>query len=143
MIVTGSDVVAHARKYMGVRWAHQGRSPAGMDCAGLVIRVAQDLGLSEFNTTAYGRLPLADRLQAIMREQCTELPGGVARAAPGHCVLMKFETDPQHLAFIGDHTHGLSLIHALMLSRKVVEHRMDPQWSGRVVAVYALPGVSY
>jgi len=79
VIVTGSDVVAQARKYMGVRWAHQGRSPAGMDCAGLVIRVAQDLGL----------------------------------------------------------------IHALMLSRKVVEHRMDPQWSGRVVAVYALPGVSY
>ena len=57
MSVSTAQVVAAGRCYTGVRWHHQGRTRAGLDCAGLIIRTAHDLGLSEFDLADYGRLP--------------------------------------------------------------------------------------
>lgn len=141
-IVTPADVAAAARKYLDVRFHHQGRSVAGMDCAGLVVRVAQDLGLSNFDWRCYGRLPQGDRMRQVMREQCIELAPGTEPAA-GHIALMRFESEPQHLAIVVDHPHGLGLVHALMRERKVTEHRLDPSWQRCIVALYELPGVRY
>lgn len=140
--VTPADVAATARAYLGVRFVHQGRSRAGMDCAGLVVRVAQDLGLSEFDWRGYGRLPEADRMREVMQSQCVELKPGTAPSL-GLVALMRFEAEPQHLAIVVDHPHGLGIVHALMTERKVAEHRLDATWSQRIVALYQLPGVQY
>lgn len=140
--VTPADVAATARAYLGVRFVHQGRSRAGMDCAGLVVRVAQDLGLSEFDWRGYGRLPEADRMREVMQSQCVELKPGTAPSL-GLVALMRFEAEPQHLAIVVDHPHGLGVVHALMAERKVAEHRLDATWSQRIVALYELPGVQY
>ena len=140
--VTPADVVATARQYLGVRCRHQGRSLAGMDCAGLVVRVGHDLGLPIVDWRAYGRLPEADRFREVVRSQCRELPAGTAPAL-GLPAMMRFEAEPQHVAIVGDHPHGLSLIHALMAERKVTEHRLDATWRQRIVSLYELPGVQY
>jgi cell wall-associated NlpC family hydrolase len=50
-----TDIVAAARTYLGVPWRHQGRTRAGLDCAGLIVMVARDLALSDYDSTAYGR----------------------------------------------------------------------------------------
>ena len=39
------DVIACARQLVGVRFAHQGRSVAGLDCLGLLLLTARTLGL--------------------------------------------------------------------------------------------------
>ena len=48
-------IVAEARTWLGVPWRHQGRSRAGVDCAGLVVLVARALELADHDSTAYGR----------------------------------------------------------------------------------------
>ena len=43
---TGADIVADARKYLGVPYVFGGTTSAGLDCSGLVQRVYGDLGIS-------------------------------------------------------------------------------------------------
>lgn len=43
--VTGSDVVATAKKYLGVPYVFGGEDANGVDCSGLVQRVFKDLGI--------------------------------------------------------------------------------------------------
>lgn len=138
-MTTAAEVIACARLYIGVRYQHQGRNRAGLDCLGLVVRVCHDLGLSSFDSRAYGRLPNGDQMRAALREQCTEVDG---EPRLGLVALMRFATEPQHVGLVGDHVGGVSLIHALAASRKVVEHRIDDAWRGRILGLYALPGVS-
>jgi hypothetical protein len=140
--VTPDQVVAAARSYIGTRWHHQGRNRAGLDCVGLIVCVAHDLGVSDFDSRDYGRLPSADALREGLRAHCIELP--VAALAPGLLALMRFEREPQHLAFTADYLYGgLSIVHALAQSRRVVEQRLDDLWRGRIVALYQMPGVEY
>jgi cell wall-associated NlpC family hydrolase len=43
---TGADIVADARRYLGVPYVFGGTTSAGLDCSGLVQRVYGDLGIS-------------------------------------------------------------------------------------------------
>jgi cell wall-associated NlpC family hydrolase len=139
-MITPFDVVAQARKYLGVRWQHQGRNRHALDCAGLIVRVAHDLRLSDFDFIDYDRRPFADTMRTVMSANCISLEGHAP--APGMVALMRFEREPQHLGFVTDYPFGgLALIHAYAISRKVVEHRLDPKWQRRIVALFELPGV--
>lgn len=143
MSVTASEVVAAARSYTGVRWVHQGRNRAGLDCVGLIIRVAHDLGLSEFDATGYGTSPNGD-LGRALREQCiVQSPG--TEPAPAMVAEIRFELEPQHVALIVPyHLGGLGLLHALSrFPRRVTEHRLDADWRRRITGLYCLPGVEY
>lgn len=44
--VTGADVVADAKRYLGVPYVWGGESTSGMDCSGLVQQTFSDLGVS-------------------------------------------------------------------------------------------------
>jgi cell wall-associated NlpC family hydrolase len=132
-MVTRNDVVRVARYYTGTRWHHQGRSVAGVDCAGLVVRVAHDLGLSDFDSADYGRLPLGQKMRAIMDAHMDR----VTDYQPGDVLLMRFEAEPQHLAIVTDY----GIIHALAQARKVVEHGLNDVWISRIVAAYKFRGI--
>jgi cell wall-associated NlpC family hydrolase len=61
---------------------------------------------------------------------------------PGDVALFTLTGDPQHLAIFGDYPGGyLSIIHAYIQNRKVVENRYDDIWARRLVQAYRLPGV--
>lgn len=128
------DIVDAARGFLGVKWRHQGRNMAGVDCLGLVILVANQLGLSEFNSADYGRIPDGQRLRAGLTEHMdvTRTP------QPGDVLLMRFEQHPQHVAIVTDR----GIIHAYAQVRKVVEHRLDSVWSSRIVAAYSFKGIA-
>lgn len=132
-IVTRADIVSEARKNLGVRWHHQGRSRAGIDCIGLVIKVAHALGLSTFDIIDYSRQPDPTMLRALMAEHMTPVD------APqlGDVLLMRFETEPQHVAIVTD----IGMIHAYAQARRVVEHRLDSQWRSRVLGYYQYKGI--
>lgn len=136
------DVVATARGWIGTRWRHQGRTREGCDCAGLVLCVARELGLiapDACDVVGYPRLPA----NGMLGLACGQHMARVAAPDVGCVALMRFEREPQHLGIFGDYPGGgLSLIHAYASNRKVVEHRLDENWRGRIVAVFDLPGVA-
>lgn len=46
MAVTGDQIVAEARKFLGVPYVYGGESPSGFDCSGLIQYVLHQLGVS-------------------------------------------------------------------------------------------------
>ena len=55
--VTGSDIVAKAKQYLGVPYKYGGTSPSGFDCSGFVYYVYRNLGIniSRTQTTMYSQ----------------------------------------------------------------------------------------
>jgi len=45
-MTTGADIVADARRYLGVRYKVNGRDRDGFDCVGLIVIVGNDFGLN-------------------------------------------------------------------------------------------------
>lgn len=125
--MNGMDVVAAARKYIGARWSHQGRQDAYMDCAGLVVKVAADLGITHGDITGYPRHAADETLMYLCRTYLDEVPSTDAR--PGDIPVMRFP-GTRHIGIFGDYPGGhLSLIHAYSRApRKVVEHLYTDEW---------------
>ena len=65
--VTGSQILAEAQKYLGIRYVYGGASPAGFDCSGFVYYVLKQLGYSPYRTPAdqykHGTAVSKDNLQ--------------------------------------------------------------------------------
>ncbi len=135
------DIVTEARSWIGTRFHHQGRlKGVGVDCAGLVVGVAEAVGINVHDYTDYSRYPDGQMLEQVCDEQLTRI--ALNEIQPGDVLLMRFETEPQHLAFVGDYEFGgLSIIHSYIQARGVVESRLDEVWLNRVYAAYRLPGV--
>lgn len=129
------QVVTEARSWLGVRWAHQGRSREGIDCAGLVIRVARDLGYTRFDTTAYARQATDETMLALCAQHLQ--PVDVAVIAPGDVLVLAFENQ-RHMGVVGNYfAGGLSLIHAYALApHRVVEVRLDSTWRARILGAF-------
>ncbi len=141
-VISGSDVAAAARAWLGVPFRHQGRSREGVDCAGLIICIARELGLVDagFDVQGYSRRPDGVSLLAACGMHCERiLPAGMA---PGDVALLRIDQHPQHLAVLAEYfAGGRSLVHAYAPARAVAETRLDEWWQQRLVAVFRLPGV--
>jgi cell wall-associated NlpC family hydrolase len=135
MNLTPERIIAAASAYVGTRWHHQGRSTAGVDCIGLLVLTARDLGLPVADETGYSRQPSGHQLQAALAAHLTP----IAEPEPGAVLLMRFDRDPQHVALMAD---GGDIIHAYATARRVVRHRLDDTWARRIVAVYRFHGVA-
>jgi cell wall-associated NlpC family hydrolase len=133
MTITRDAIVMAARSYLSTRYHHQGRNRAGMDCAGLIVCVARDLGVDVGDVAGYARVPDGESLRQAVESQAQR----VAVYKPGDILLMRFDGDPQHLAIVTDR----GMIHSYAQARKVVEHSIDVTWARRVVAAYQFPGV--
>lgn len=136
-MIDRADIVATARSWLGTPFHHQGRvKRVGVDCAGLIIGVARELGLPAEDLTGYGRRPDSGELERLCREQMR--PIALKAARPGDVYLIEIDGRPQHLAFATD----VGLLHAYAPARKVVEHCIDAGWRARLVAAFALPGIA-
>jgi cell wall-associated NlpC family hydrolase len=138
--VSGADICTAARAWIGTRWEHQGRSREGVDCAGLILKVAHELGLTEFDTADYAPQATDETMLALCREHMQAVD--LADLRPGDVVVMAFDAN-RHLAFVGDYLYGgLSLIHAYSQApRRVVEHRFADDWVARVRGCFRFPEV--
>lgn len=98
--VTGADVVADAKKYLGVPYVFGGESTSGMDCSGLVQKVFGDLGVT---------MP---RIVPDQAKMGTAVPS-LAQAQPGDIIVLK---GAHHIViYAGDH----KVIHAPSAGRNV------------------------
>ena len=131
-----SALIDSARKYLGTPFKHRGRTPAGLDCAGLGWIAYQDLGVDLPDVRAYGREPFKNGLMQGLAAALGEPVADGLR--PGDVVVMRFERDPHHVALIASAPYGdvLTMIHADSHHGCVVEHRLSEDWRSRIVAVY-------
>lgn len=134
-MATRMEIVDKAREYLGVRWQHQGRTQNGLDCIGLVVRVAHDLDLFRADASNYDRRS-PDGV-ALMRGLQENLDQHDQPWLPGDVLLMRFSLIPQHVALVTD----LGIIHAYARIGKVVEHSLDARWSAGIVTGYSFKGV--
>jgi cell wall-associated NlpC family hydrolase len=141
-----SAIVAAARAWIGTPWVHQQRTRGeGVDCAGLIIGVARELGAVPpcFDFNGYARRP-----DGTLINICAKLMTPVPRASmqPGDVVVLATERDAQHMGFLGDYAHGgLTLIHAADRASgagRVVEHRLMFGQRVQFRGAFALPGVA-
>lgn len=140
MTVTRAQVIAEARSWVGTPFHHQGRlKGVGVDCAGLLICVGKELGLSDFDVTGYARVPDGRMLQAHCDAHLIRIARDEVR--PGDVLLMRWRRYPQHVAIMADGGEPCSIIHAYEDVGRCVEHRLDETWAARIVQAYRIRGV--
>lgn len=132
------DVIRVARSMVGTKYRHGGRTRKSVDCGGLLIAIATELGIDHIAPPlGYSRHPdgrLVDHVHAGADPQKDPQPGDI----------LVFWVDrgsrlPQHVGII---TECGGLIHADMRSRRVVETTQNPFTSSQVIGAFTFRGVS-
>lgn len=151
---TGEAIAAAARSWIGTRFHHQGRmkragsNPGGVDCLGLLVGVAKELGLkckqgnwlADADVCDYGHIPDGRKLKERLSCLLDEVTDPDAMQV-GDILLMRFEREPQHLAIVSSHpSGGKGMIHAYASARRVTEQRLDDLWRLRIIGVYRIAG---
>jgi len=115
-----NDIVNAARKYLGVKFQHQGRTKRGLDCLGLVVLAATDCGIVCNDRTDYShRLDKNTLLNGVLNH-CYKID------APEFGCVALFELSPsmqQHCAIVTS-VDPLYIIHAYAPIKMVVEHNL-------------------
>lgn len=138
-----SDIIAEARSWLWVPWAHQGRTRAGIDCVGLIVLVCRELALvdGDYDYTNYQR-----RSHGIefMNEFKTRMKRtALGQAKDGDVMLFRDNAYPCHAAFVASKTGYQTIIHAHAPSRRVVETNLQQgDWLQRRVACFRFKGVA-
>ena len=133
-------IVEAARRWLGTPFLHQGRTQGlGVDCAGLLVGVAHELGLSQFENTSYSRSPDGVTMERTLNAELDRIPFVAVR--PGDVLFFSFFRHAQHLAIVTQ-ANPLYIIHAHQPNDRVVEHRLDNQWRARVRGSFCFHGVS-
>lgn len=141
-----SAIVETARKWRGVRFAHQGRNRHGVDCAGLPWCVYRELGvdMTDFRSYAHESNPevLLGELRAAMGPEALVAPVRESDLQPGDVVLFKFHRKgrPHHLGIVADRAGGgLNYIDADGFLGFVTERRMSEKYLAYVTHVFRRP----
>lgn len=138
--VSGADVVRVARSFIGTKYRHQGRSREGVDCIGLPVCVRAELGLPAMDESGYAKRSVGTE----MLDYCRSNMVVVDRASlqPGD-LLVQMTGLLRHIAIVGDYPGGgLSIIHAHLPNKKVVECLLDDVFMKTVRGCFRFPEVT-
>lgn len=138
--ITGQDIVDTARSYIDTRFKHLGRNRHGLDCIGLTVVVARDLGLKDVSRLpipTYGRVPRPHLFEPGLRQCLHKCDYGEAK--PGDILLFAIKKYPQHVAIYSEQDGVPYMIHAFSQPNKVVENRIDPDWELRMIGCWKWP----
>jgi cell wall-associated NlpC family hydrolase len=137
------QIVDTARAWVGTPFRHQGRTrEKGVDCIGLVIGVAAELGVQLTAPADYSESPASNLVISYSDQQAIPVPGNGLRPGAVAVLWGWNRNEAQHFAFIGSHAGRPTMIHAFSRAGKVVEHGWDSFWLRRLVRVYELPGTA-
>lgn len=134
------DVQYAARDWKGVTYTHQGRSREGIDCAGLLVMVARDLGIPYKDRTDYPRRPRDSSFHDFIKDQMPTSFG--TRPAPGLAGFFRQGPLVCHCGIFVDYMGELRLVHAFSRRRRVTEDNYEgtTEWPRLLVDVRAFPG---
>lgn len=134
-----TDIVESARKNLGIPWRHQGRSKTGLDCLGLLIVVADDLGIPYQDEQGYQRRPNGHNLVNKFKDQLQEI--SIKDIQPGDALIFADEIYPCHVAIVSEKYGKLHIIHAHATRRKVLEEQYGYEWPNKLRKAFRFPGV--
>lgn len=139
-MVTRDDIVAAARRYIGVPFRKGGRSDKSIDCVGLLIKVHQDLGLQIEDSTDYTFSPLVatSYINDLVRGQSTEAP--IAPVLRGQIAIMRETVFPMHFGIIARSEDRLTFINANTKERRVVEQDFS-EWRTLLIELREFKGL--
>jgi len=134
-----NDIVFAAKEFVGVRYRHQGRDKTGLDCAGLIIAVAQLLGLTDKDTSSYSRRPNVTEFTAFMLEtNCKQLPYN--KLEHGDILRLNTAGWPVHIAVYEVDKNGQEwYIHAFLSHKKVTRDPLTPGIKNIISSVWRFP----
>jgi len=146
---TREDIVAEARTWVGTPFQHLTRVKGiGVDCVGLVIAIADDLGIKDndgkpFLRDDYRAYPTQPSDRFVHDECCRRLVRkSVNDLCQGDIVSLKVPRTACHVAIITERQGVLYMIHGYSPLRKVVEHILDNSFRRRIIGVFSYPGVT-
>lgn len=143
----GRAVASAARRYIGVRWRHQGRNrERGLDCIGLLLVTATDVGLwprglDDLALRDYARYPDGDMMHRLMVAHLDRAPQPLAI---GNVLELASESElANHIAIVTRLLPRPAVVHGSAYHRRVVEHDVTREWRKRnkVLAEFVLPGM--
>jgi cell wall-associated NlpC family hydrolase len=140
-MVLAARALVTANNGAAVPFRHQGRTLRGMDCIGALVWAVRAAGLEVDDRTDYGHMPSASRKLA---QSLTEHFGEpvLRRAKPedlqvGDLLAMAWGVaGDAHVGIVGDHKHGVSIIHSHANAKFVVEQRIDALIAARITGVW-------
>lgn len=134
--MTGYDIVRQARQYLGVPYYHCGRDRNGLDCAGLLIRVAHDLKITEWDELGYSQQIDVNHLNRCISMFCDYVGENQEQILTGDVLLISMKGNLQHLGI----ATGSGIIHSIE-GLGVVEHSIDGIWSRRIKKIFRLKDI--
>ncbi len=148
--ITRQMVCETARSYENTPFHHLGRQKGvGVDCVGLVICVAEDLGLSDVHGVPflrhdypdYSPQPLGDFVLLECKRRMSEKI--INNMCAGDVITMKVPYSSCHAGIVVERSGVLHVVHSLNSSTvpRVMEHIIDKVWRHAITGVFSLPGV--
>lgn len=138
-VVRRQDIVDEARKYLDVKFRHQGRNPRGVDCVGLVMLVAESFGYQCPMVSNYRREPRHEEFIGLFRHYMIEKP--VKDRTKGDVILCRDHIFTCHSVIYDINGDEETAIHATARRRKVVEEPWDEELFGRATFCFEYVGV--
>jgi NlpC/P60 family putative phage cell wall peptidase len=139
-MTTQKAIIDSARKWIGTPFVHQGRRlGAGVDCAGVVIGVAEDLGIAPVgfrDPKGYASNPANRLIEELMDKWLVRVPK--SEVQPGDILFFKYARLPQHMGILTDRG---TFVHAYKVGPGVVEVTYDRAWQRATVRAYRFRGV--
>lgn len=139
-------LVDAARRYIGVKWKHRGRTRHGVDCAGLGVLAYRDCGVELPDFVLYGRQPHDDGLIRHLTAALGEPVFDASTAAlephlqDGDVIVQRFDKEPHHVAIVAEVVYGgvpaLNVVHANGHAGRVLEVRLDDAGMQRITHVF-------
>jgi cell wall-associated NlpC family hydrolase len=141
-MATGSDLVRRARRYRGTPFAAGGRNAYGLDCGGLILRVAADLDLAVPAVPNYHIAFDSGCVTGFLEPFCEriDLAAGLdlyqgKGILPGDFLVFSLAKGVQHL---GIATGEGTFVHSWDTPsvREVVEIPLDDWWQDRLLSIW-------
>jgi len=147
-MTTPDEVVQYARSWMGTRWIHQGRSPLGIDCVGLLVMIVNEFGLDGKGTDMLGYRRTAD-VRFLRHIKKHSDPVRPLRPVHGAVGIFNDTNMPCHVGVfaVDSDTGTVTVIHAEAFPAQRVHEQLFDEgnmpMSGRVVDIRYFRGVDY
>lgn len=139
-MVTGQQIADKALEAVGTPWKHQGRLvKLGLDCIGLILWVARQLGISEYEPPPYDKWALWFEFLPFMRQNMTEVP--LTDIKVGRALAFRQNKYPCHCGIITKVSPQVRFVHSAANRRVVVEEEYTEFWKKATVAVFRFPTV--
>lgn len=139
-MATGEDMVAEARRWLRTPFYHAGREIGqGVDCVGLLIGVANGLGLTGgYDNRGYPPNVPNGICRSELERFCDEVAAGPLDAIAGDVLLFRIGGAEQH---VGIATGDGTMVHAFQSARLVAETVLSGAWLKSCSAVYRMRGL--